>query len=310
MARRAEVGFARMRALMAVAVGVLLLPLAGCGGASGSSRSAERSDRLVDFSKQPPYVNALDVDPATGDFLLTTNRGFFRIDARSRAVERVTGTIAVRGARSTVGTFLELLTTGPGRLLGSGHPDKSGALPPFLGLIASADGGRSWRSVSRLGEADLHKIVLKHDRVYAFDAVLGAMLISRDGGHEFVERFTPPGLVIDFEVDPEDPDHLLAATETRLLRSADGGRRWRPIGTGAGTRLAWPAPDALYRAQKDGTVERSRDGGARWVRAGKVPGEPYRFKAIGPERLDLALSDGTIVTTEDGGRRWKTAFAP
>jgi photosystem II stability/assembly factor-like uncharacterized protein len=309
MALHAELGFARMRALMAVASGVLLL-LAGCGGATGSSRPAKRSDRLVDFSQKPPYVNALDVDSATGDFLLTTNRGFFRIDAKTRAVERVKGTIAAGSASSTVGTFLELLSTGPGRLLGSGHPDTSGALPPFLGLISSDDGGRSWKSVSRLGEADFHKIVLKHDRIYGFDAVLGAMLISEDGGHRFVERFTPPGLVIDFEVDPEDPDHLLAATEKRLVRSTDGGKHWRPIDTGDGIRLVWPAQDALYRAQRDGTVERSRDGGGRWERVGKVPGEPCKFKALGPEKLDLALSDGTIVATEDGGKEWKTAFRP
>jgi hypothetical protein len=298
-----------MRALLVVASAVLLL-LAGCGGASGSGRPAERSDRLVDFSQKPPYVNALDIDPATGDFLLTTNRGFFRIDAKTDAVERLRGTIAVGRASSTVGTFLELLSTGPGRLIGSGHPDKSGALPPFLGLISSDDGGRSWKSVSRLGEADFHKLVVKHDRVYGFDAVLGAMLISRDGGHTFVERFTPPGLVIDFEVDPGDPEHLLAATETRLVRSTDGGRRWRPIDTGDAIRLVWPAADALYRAQKDGTVERSRDGGEGWKPVGKVPGEPYRFKALGPETLDLALSDGTIVRTDDGGRKWKTVFRP
>ena len=92
MARHAELGFARMRALIAVASGVLVL-LAGCGGATGSSGPAKRSDRLVDFSEKPPYVNALDVDPGTGDFLLTTNRGFFRIDPKTRAVERVRGTI-------------------------------------------------------------------------------------------------------------------------------------------------------------------------------------------------------------------------
>jgi len=294
---------------MAVAV-VALLILAGCGSEDGSSRPPGRSDRLVDFSKKPPYVNALDVDPATGDFLLTTNRGFFRIAAKTRKVERVRGTITVRKASSTVGTFLELVSTGPGRLLGSGHPDESGALPPFLGLIASADGGRSWKSVSRLGEADFHKVVLKHDRFYGFDAVLGAMLISKDGGRRFVERFTPPGLVIDFEVDPEDPDHLLAATENRLVRSTDGGERWRPVDTGDAIRLVWPAPDALYRAQRDGTIERSRDGGAQWDLVGKVRGEPYKFKALGPEKLRLALSDGTIVATEDGGKKWKTAFRP
>ena len=60
----------------------------------------------------------------------------------------------------------------------------------------------------------------------------------------------------------------------------------------------------------DGTVERSRDGGETWTRVGEVPGEPYRFKARGPEELDLALSDGTIVGTSDGGETWKTAFRP
>ncbi len=300
-----------MRALIAVAW--ILLLLAGCGGGGGEraeSAPAKRSDRLVDFTKKPPYINALDVDPGTGDFLLTTNRGFFRIGAKTGTVARVQGTVSKGPASSTVGTFLELLSTGPGQLIGSGHPDKSGALPPFLGLIASDDGGKSWTSVSRLGEADFHKIVVKHDRVYGFDAVLGAMLISEDGGRTFVERFTPPGLVIDFEVDPEDPDHLLAATDKRLVRSTDGGKRWRPIDTGDGIRLAWPAPDALYRAQRDGTVERSRNGGGSWERVGRVAGEPYKFKALGAEKLDLALSDGTIVSTEDGGKQWKTAFRP
>jgi len=98
--------------------------------------------------------------------------------------------------------------------------------------------------------------VLKHDRVYGFDAVLGAMLISDDGGHRFVERFTPPGLVIDFEVDPEDPDHLLAATDKRLVHSTDGGKRWRPIDTGGGVRLAWPAGSRASRTSSRRSVRR------------------------------------------------------
>ena len=298
-----------MRVLIAVMTSTVLL--AGCGGgAAAQSDAPKRSGRLVDFSQKPPYVNALDVDPATGDFLLTTNRGFFRIDAKTKAVERMHGTITASTQSAGVGTFLDILSTGPGRLLGSGHPDIKGQLPPYLGLIASDDGGQSWRSVSKLGEADFHKIVIKHGRLYAFDAVLGAMLISSDGGHRFVERFTPPGLIIDFEVDPADGDHLLAATDTRLVRSTDGGKRWRPIEEGQGIRLAWPAPDALYRAERDGTVQRSRDGGERWERVGTVPGEPYKFKALGAEQLDLALSDGTIVGTQDGGRHWKTTFRP
>jgi hypothetical protein len=291
----------------------LALPAQGCGAeSSGSSQAPERprSDRLVDFSKKPPYVNALDVDPRDGSLLLTTNRGFWRIDPVEDTVARVRGTVTAGSRSSPVGTFLELKVVGPGRLIGSGHPDELGSLPNFLGLIESDDAGRTWRVISRLGDADLHKIVLAHDRMYAFDAVLGALLVSHDGGRTFVEQFTPRGLIIDFEVDPGDPERIFAANDAELFRSQDGGKSWRAVARGDGIRLAWPAPGAFYRAERDGTVQRSRDGGESWEPAGSVPGEPYKFKAKGPEALLLALSDGTVVETKDGGRTWTETFRP
>jgi hypothetical protein len=288
----------------------------GCGGgtATGDGTPASNralSDRLVDFSKKPPYVNALDVDPATGDYLMTTNRGFWRIDPETDRVERVKGTVSADGGSSPVGTFLEILVTGPGTLLGSGHPDSKKELPPYLGLISSDDGGATWSLISRLGEADLHKIVLKHDRMYAIDAVIAAVLVSDDGGRTFAEYFTPRDQVlIDLEVDPEDPDHLFGSTETQLYRSQDGGKTWRPADTGDRIRLVWPAADAFFRADQDGTVYRSSDGGLRWEEVGAVPGEPYKFKALDTEDLLLALSDGTVVETKDGGRTWEEVFRP
>lgn len=285
---------------------------AGCGsqGSANTPSAGKRSDRLVDFSKKPPYVNALDVDARDGSLLLTTNRGFWRIDPEKDTVARVRGTMTAGGQSSTVGTFLEVKSTGPGRMIGSGHPDQRGTLPNFLGLIDSDDAGRSWHAVSRLGDADLHKIVLKHDKLYAFDAVLGAMLISGDGGKTFEEQFTPRGLIIDFDVDPEDPKHIFAANDSALFRSENGGKSWRATVQGEGIRLDWPAPDAFYRAEKDGTVQRSRDGGGSWERVGAVPGEPYKFKSTGPEQLYLALSDGTVMQTKDGGKKWTEAFKP
>ena len=300
----------RPGALGLVAAGALLVAGCGSGTATTSAGRAPRSDRLVDFSKKPPYVNALDVDPSNGDLLLTTNRGFWRIDADKHTVTRMRSTMTAGSRSSPVGTFLEILVAGPGRLIGSGHPDRLGALPNFLGLIESDDDGKTWRPVSRLGDADLHKIVLKHGRMYAFDAVLAAMLISSDAGKTFTEQFTPRGLIIDFEVDPRDPNHIFAANDSTLFRSEDGGKRWRGVVEGQGIRLAWPAPDAFYRAEKDGTVQRSRDGGASWSPVGRVPGEPYKFKALGPESLLLALSDGTVLKTKDGGRTWTEVFRP
>ena len=290
-----------------------LVLVAGCGGDEPEqpAPAKARSDRLVDFSKEPPYVNALDVDPADGSYLLTTNRGFWRIDPETDEVTRVRGTISSGRRSSTVGTFLELLVTGPGRLLGSGHPDSKKELPPYLGMIESDDGGRTWRVISRLGDADLHKIIVKHDRIYAYDAILGAILISDDGGRTFTERFTPGSdPVIDFDVDPADPDGLVISTEELFLRSQDGGETWRPGDQAAGIRLVWTAPDALFRADRDGTVRRSSDGGVSWEEVGRVPGEPYKFKALGGQELLLALSDGAVLQTADGGRTWEEAFRP
>ena len=292
-----------------LAAAALVCALGGCGSPSDDGGGA-RSDRLVDLTKQPPYVNALDIDPQTDDFLLTTNRGFFRIGRDSGRVRPVRGTISAGGKRATVGTFLELAVTGPGRLIGSGHPDQEGMLPAFLGFIRSDDGGRTWRVVSRLGDADLHKIVLRHGRMYAFDAVLGALLLSSDGGRTFEENFTPRGLIIDFEVDPADPARIVASNADELFRSSDTGESWRPIDRRRGIRLAWPVADRLYRALKDGTVQTSADGGETWDPAGRVDGEPYKFKAVGAEELYLALSDGTIMHTTDGARTWEPAFRP
>ncbi len=300
---------ARAAALMSAVV-LLAVAAGGCGAADTSGAGGPRSNRLVDFTKKPPYVNALDIDPETKDFLLTTNRGFFRIDPASGAVQRIRGTISARGRRSTVGTFLEVLAAGGRRLIGSGHPDQQGTLPSFLGFIRSDDAGRTWSVVARLGDADLHKIVLAHGRMYAFDAVLSALLISADGGRTFTENFTPRGLIIDFEVDPADARRVVASNADELFRSTDTGRSWRPIDRRQGIRLAWPAPDALYRALKDGTVERSSDGGETWKAAAKVGGEPYKFRAVSRDELYLALSDGTIVHTTDGAATWKAVFRP
>jgi photosystem II stability/assembly factor-like uncharacterized protein len=302
----------RRAALAACALVAVGAALVGCGQGDGARAGGAPSSRLVDLTQPPPLVDALDIDPATQDFLLTTNRGFFRIARASGKVQTVRATVRVGAKSAPVGSFLELAVTGPGRLVGSGHPETQGSVPEFLGVMESADGGRTWRVISRLGQSDVHKFVVKHDRLYAIDSATGTLLVSRDGGQTFDdEQFTPSGVPIqDFEVDPANPQRILAASDSELFASVNGGSAWLRIGRASGIRLAWPAPDALYRALKDGSVQRSSDGGRSWRAAGRVGGEPYRFKAVSGEELYLALSDGTIVHTRDGGRTWDEAFVP
>ena len=292
----------------AVSAAALLLALGGAG-CGGSDESAARSERLVDLSKRPPYVNSLERDPETGEFLLTTNRGFFRIEPETDRVRRVRGTISAEGKRATLGTFLEVNRDDAGELVGSGHPDQR-TMPQFLGYLRSEDDGRTWRVVSRFGDADLHKIVFKHDRLYAWDAVLSAIIVSEDGGRSFAEHFTPRGLIIDFDVDPDDPALIVASTDEEMFRSEDEGETWRPILRAQGVRLTWPEPDRLFAATKDGRIQVSADGGDSFEDAGRVDGEPYVFNAVSGQELYLAMSDGTILHTEDGGRGWEEEFRP
>jgi hypothetical protein len=293
----------RLRAALVAALAAAAL------AACGEDEAPQRSTKLVDFSKKPPYVNGLDIVPGSREFLLTTNRGFWRIDAEEGEVTRVRGKISAGGKTSTVGTFLAVLPAGADTLIGSGHPDQK-TLPSFLGFIRSDNGGKTWRVVSRLGNADLHKLVRRHGRLYAFDAVLSAMLISEDGGRTFEEHFTPRGLIIDFEVDPSDPKRIVASNESQLFRSEDEGEGWRAIDSAEGIRLAWPAPDALFRADKDGNIKVSSDAGDSWEEVGQVEGEPYKFKAIDAEHLYLAMADGAILETKDGGKSWEAVFEP
>ncbi len=254
-----------------------LVALAGCGGGSKdgtATKASSSATSIVDPEGSSPLVNSLDVEPGTGKLLVTTNRGFFRVDPKGGDPERIRGVVTAMGRSAPVGGFLEVLPTGRDTLLGSGHPDRGGALPEFLGVLRSRDGGRTWTVIARLGEADLHRMVLKLGKLFAFDAVLGAVLISSDGGRTFEERLTPPEPMVELEIDPADARKMLLASEQTTFRSTDGGDSWRPLARSPGTRYAWPAPDALYRAEGAGAISVSAD-----ERRQLAPGRPCRGRA-------------------------------
>jgi hypothetical protein len=298
---------ARARAASAAAV-VLASGVAGCGGEAGAQRPTLADGQrtaLVD-PRRPPYVNAL-VRRDDGTLLLTTNRGLWRV-ARGRATRLSSQVVAGRD-RVPVGTFLQVADVGTGELLGSGHPDAaSSPLPQFLGVLRSRDGARTWEPVQRLGRADLHVIRRRGDTLYAWDAVLGAVLVADLRFGAIRERFTPPELLLDLVVDPADGDRLLIATERGLYRSADQGRSWRPLEPRPGVRLSWLPGGALFRTTAEGAWERSADAGGSWEPVGRLPGEPWRIASSDAAHHDVALADGSIASTADGGRTWRVVF--
>jgi photosystem II stability/assembly factor-like uncharacterized protein len=296
MTRRARLAGAALATALCPAIAA-----AGCGSSAV---------QILDPAGKRPLVNALDVDERDDTLLVTTNRGFFRVDPESGKAREIRGLVRVGRRTSPVGRFLEVLADGPGRMYGSGHPDQPETLPQFLGLMRSRDGGQTWTVIARLGRADLHEMVAAHGSLYAADAVLGALLVSSDGGRTFAERFTPRGQVVDLAVSPADPDRVFVSMETHMFRSADLGSTWDLAGEARGAQLAWPVERSLFRADADGTVLVSSDGGKTWTRRGRLAREPVKLHEHTARMLDAVLADGTIHRTTDGGRTWKAIFEP
>lgn len=279
------------RALAAACAVVAALAAGGCGGDPAPTAQAPAQE-------SPEHIHGLGVDPADGSLFIATHTGLWRAPA-GRPQARPVGE-----SRQDVMGFT---VVGPGRFLGSGHPGVTQDLPPLLGLIASQDAGRSWTSVSLLGEADFHVLRARGGRVYGFDATNGRLMASADDGRSW-RVLSAPGPLIDLAIDPADVDRLVASTEEGLHRSTDGGNTWRPLGQDVGL-LAWPSRAALYLVGADGRVQRSPDGGRTLRPVGRAGGPPAAFTSHGEELL-VALDDSTVERSVDGGRTWQVRAAP
>ena len=269
--------------------------LAGCGG------NEEPKFEGVPLEQQDPgpvHVHGLGIDPADGSLFIATHTGLFRVAPGKRKAERV-------GDRrqDTMGFSV----AGPGRLLGSGHPDLRDDLPPLLGLIESTDGGRTWEPLSLLGETDFHVLRAARSHVYGFDSTSGQLYVSADRGRTWKTR-VPPEPLLDLVVHPDRPTSVLAAASV-LYRSDDAGQTWSAVG-GEPALLAWPAAKTLYRVVGSGEVSASDDAGANWRPLGSIGGQPAAFIAVSPQELYAALHDGTIKVSRDGGRSWSIRSRP
>jgi len=258
---------------------------------------------VVDSAAAPPFVGALEVDPADGSLLLATNRGLYRVrkDRIDPMRARLEGSDVAKG--------LAFRFTGPGEAVGSGHPGRESSQWAVLGLVRTSDGGRTWSSVSRLGAADFHAIAVSGETLAAAPGGEATVLVSRDGGRNFEPRTAPLALQ-DLEIDPADPERWVGTAETGVHLTTDGGSTWRPADPAGGARIAWPASDALFRTDLDGRVSRSSDGGLTWEDIGRVDGETQALTAADERTLYAADLDGVVRVSRDGGETWEDFAQP
>jgi hypothetical protein len=245
------------------------------------------------------HVHGLGVDDTTGTLYIATHTGLFRSSEGEQSAQRV--------GRSTQDIMGFSVVEGD-RFIGSGHPDPTQDLPPNLGLIESRDGGRSWDSVSLLGEADFHVLRSAGRTVYGFDGTQERLMVSADGGRDWEEE-TPPAAMFDLAIHPSDDERVVASTQRGIFGSSDGGGRWRSLRDDAAGLLAWPRASELYLVDGQGGVARSDDGGREWRRAGSIGGQPVAFTAA-EDGLYVALGDDTVKRSADGGATWVVRTSP
>jgi len=260
---------------------------------------ATRDDAPVARDPGPVHIHALGINPRDNALFVASHTGLYRIGRGENVARRVSDR-----RQDTMG----FTVTAADRFLGSGHPDLRDGLPSRLGLIQSHDGGKRWRSISLLGEADFHVLRARGQRVVAYDASKGRIFVSRDRGqHWRTHRFEGP--LVDLVIAPGRPQILLATSPAQLLLSRDGGRSWGSIVEASGL-LAWPTREQLYLLAPDGRLWLSPDRGRRWRVLGEIGGRPAAFVAYRDGRMYTALHDGIIKCSIDGGRSWRLLAHP
>jgi hypothetical protein len=291
----------RSNRILSLAAALSLLLAAGCGGDDDSGQGTSSSGPPTVGDPGPIHVHGLGVNPKDGALLVATHTGLFRAPKGQQQAKRVGDRF-----QDTMG----FAVVGPDTFLGSGHPDGRDRLPPFLGLIRSDNGGRSWQPVSLLGERDFHVLEAAGSRVYGFGSDFQTreqgFLVSDDGGRRWDERDVPEPL-ISLAVSPGDPDRIVASGEGAPYFSEEAGRRWQQIDGPAGL-VAWT--DRLIIVDLNGAVHVADDAGRRTRPIGEIGGPPAALDSGPRQDLYVALHDGTIKRSVDGGRSWSVRSTP
>lgn len=202
----------------------------------------------------------------------------------------------------TVGGDLHTVSDVKGRLYVAGHQAAG----------VSSDGGKTWRSIPSLTNADPMGWAVTSDAI-----LVGGhpgMFRSIDGGETFEQ------VALDFA----DVHALGGASgvlyagsaERGILASTDGGATWEPRNTTVGqsfmgTMLVDPNnPDRIVAPDMSGALTTSTDGGRTWTPLGGPMGamsatwNPTDTREI----LAVGMNGGAIST--DGGASWQEVALP
>ena len=288
-------GTPRLRVALAV---VLAAGALGCGEEAPPSTQAP-----VVEDAGPIHVHGLGVNPSDGALFVATHTGLFRTGAQETAAKRVADRFQDTMGFTVIGPDRFL---GSGHPDGREHlPPFLGLIESTDAGMSWRPVSLQGQADFHVLEAARETV---YGFGSDFQTREERLLVSVNGGKDWEQRATPRPLT-DLAIDPQQPEQIVASTERGLVSSSDGGRRWGTLAGGAGL-LAWGGHGTplARRCGGEGRPERRR--GKRWRAVGEVGGEPAAFAADGPENLYVALHNGTIKRSRDGGASWAVRSRP
>ncbi|MBE9156439.1 hypothetical protein IQ265_06295 [Nodosilinea sp. LEGE 06152] len=207
--------------------------------------------------------------------------------------------------------------TDANRFYASGHPPEGGN----LGFQVSQNQGLDWQEVSMPG-VDFHAMAIapsNPDTIYGL-ATSGkqGFFVSNDAGQTWTQ---PSGsgleaMPFSLNVDPLNPERVLATTQAGLYESQNAGKAWSLIPSTATSPIAGLALRAEgdqttmlgYRISSTDTgLYRSVDGGQSWEPWSDELEGIVLYMAVAPTNSQVLYAvneNNAVFQSQDGGKTW------
>ncbi|MFM1797029.1 MAG: hypothetical protein RL733_810 [Actinomycetota bacterium] len=172
-------------------------------------------------------------------------------------------------------------------LFASGHPSKVSKLPNPLGLLRSTDGGKTWKSISLLGQVDFHSLEVSGNQIYGGNATEGLLMYSKNLGKSWkklgAKEFS------DIAILSSTPGKAIALQSGKLLKTNDTFKVTTELKFKFPVSAVESIGKELYIAAQD-KVYRSPDQGSSWK----------LFKSFKGEIADISASSKLLAVVVGG----------
>lgn len=249
---------ARRSILIAGTLAALIFT-AGCAPQAPSIDDGQTSPTIE-------HVHNVIADPSGTGFLIGTHDGIYTATEDGELGPRVDGPRFDAMGLTAVGDVL----------LASGHPGPTTPPAfgePHLGIIRSADTGRSWTPVVFTGEKDFHVLATgPNDAVYRLATGTTEVLVSTDDG----DTWAPAGgSASAFNLVADATGRVIASTGDGLQVSTDGAASFGPWADAPLIALLGVSPDRgrIAGVGSGGTIWVTTAGATTWSEAGAVQGQ-------------------------------------